>query len=99
MSKHGIRGPTAVLRVISILMLIVAVFLWAPPAPPGQAARPARRSEAPAGTLTVAGAALGNQRWLPHPYVGGQDVLLQPLWGNLLSRDGQGNLIPMLAQK
>src|SRR5437879_12336574 len=80
-------------------MLIVAVFLWAPPAAPGQAARPARRSEAPAGTLTVAVATFGNERWLPHLYVGAEDVVLKPLWENLLSRDGKGNLIPLLAER
>src|SRR3989441_8183741 len=99
MSKHGIRGPTAVVRVISILMLIVAVFLGAPPAAPGQAARPARRSEAPAGPLPVAVATFGNERWLPNLYVGAEDVVLKPLWENLLSRDAKGNLIPMLAER
>ena len=90
MGKHGIRGPIAALRVISILTLIVAALLWAPTA---------GRSEAPAGTLTVAVATFGNERWLPHLYVGAEDVVLKPLWENLLSRDGKGNLIPMLAEK
>jgi len=54
---------------------------------------------APAGTLTVAVATFGNERWLPHLYVGAEDVVLKPLWENLLSRDGKGNLIPMLAEK
>src|SRR2546428_1583242 len=99
MSKHAIRGPTAVVGVFSILMLMVAVFVWARPAAPGQAARPARRSEAPAGTLTVAVATFGNERWLPNLYVGAEDVVLKPLWENLLSRDGKGNLIPMRAEK
>jgi peptide/nickel transport system substrate-binding protein len=53
----------------------------------------------PEGTLTVAVATFGNERWLPHLYVGAEDVVLKPLWENLLSRDGKGNLIPMLAEK
>jgi peptide/nickel transport system substrate-binding protein len=97
MGKHGIRGPIAALRVISILTLIVAALLWAPTAAPGQA--PAGRADAPVGTLTVAVATFGNERWLPHLYVGAEDVVLKPLWENLLSRDGKGNLIPMLAEK
>ena len=32
MGKHGIRGPIAALRVVSILTLIVAALLWAPTA-------------------------------------------------------------------
>jgi len=97
MGKHGTRGPIAALRVISILTLIVAALLWAPTAAPAQA--PVGRSEAPVGTLTVAVATFGNERWLPHLYVGAEDVVLKPLWENLLSRDGKGNLIPMLAEK
>src|SRR5256712_6119638 len=111
MGKHGFRGPIAALRVISILTLIVAALLWAPTAalgqapagrseaPAGRADAPVGRSEAPAGTLTVAVATFGNERWLPHLYVGAEDVVLKPLWENLLSRDGKGNLIPMLAEK
>ena len=97
MGKHGTRGPIAALRVISILTLIVAALLWAPTAAPAQA--PVGRADAPAGTLTVAVATFGNERWLPHLYVGAEDVVLKPLWENLLSRDGKGNLIPMLAEK
>ena len=51
----------------------------------------------PEGTLTVAVATFGNERWLPNLYVGAEDVVLKPLWENLLSRDAKGNLIPMLA--
>ena len=104
MGKHGIRGPIAALRVISILTLIVAALLWEPTAalgqaPVGRADAPAGRADAPVGTLTVAVATFGNERWLPHLYVGAEDVVLKPLWENLLSRDGKGNLIPMLAEK
>ena len=53
----------------------------------------------PEGTLTVAVATFGNERWLPQLYVGAEDVVLKPLWENLLSRDAKGNLIPMLAEK
>jgi len=104
MGKHGMRGPIAALRVISILTWIVAALLWAPTAAPAQAPAgrseaPVGRADAPAGTLTVAVATFGNERWLPHLYVGAEDVVLKPLWENLLSRDGKGNLIPMLAEK
>ncbi len=104
MGKHGIRGPIAALRVVSILMLIVAALLWAPTAalgqaPVGRSEAPAGRADAPVGTLTVAVATFGNERWLPHLYVGAEDVVLKPLWENLLSRDGKGTLIPMLAEK
>src|SRR2546428_7156413 len=53
----------------------------------------------PEGTLTVAVATFGNERWLPHLYVGAEDIVLKPLWENLLNRDGKGNLIPMLAER
>jgi peptide/nickel transport system substrate-binding protein len=53
----------------------------------------------PEGTLTVAVATFGNERWLPNLYVGAEDVVLKPLWENLLSRDVKGNLIPMLAER
>ena len=54
---------------------------------------------APVGTLTVAVATFGNERWLPHLYVGAEDVVLKPLWENLLHRDATGHLIPMLAER
>src|SRR5919106_147672 len=53
----------------------------------------------PEGTLTVAVATFGNERWLPHLYVGAEDVVLKPLWENLLSRNAKGELIPMLAER
>src|SRR5262245_22212315 len=51
------------------------------------------------GTLTVAVATFGNERWLPHLYVGAEDIVLKPLWENLLNRDTKGVLIPMLAER
>src|SRR5881628_3003816 len=77
---------------IWVATLVVTPFLWATAVAPAAAARPE-------GTLTVAVATFGNERWLPHLYVGAEDVVLKPLWENLLSRDGKGNLIPMLAEK
>ena len=53
----------------------------------------------PEGTLTVAVSTFGNERWLPHLYVGAEDIVLKPLWENLLTRDGKGNLSPMLAER
>jgi peptide/nickel transport system substrate-binding protein len=74
-----------IVSLVTALLLTVAVA-------PGEAARPE-------GTLTVAVATFGNERWLPSLYVGAEDVVLKPLWENLLSRDGKGNLIPMLAER
>jgi peptide/nickel transport system substrate-binding protein len=74
-----------------VAALVVAVVSWTWPAGPALAA--------PQGTLTVAVSTFGNERWLPHLYVGAEDVVLKPLWENLLSRDAKGNLIPMLAEK
>jgi peptide/nickel transport system substrate-binding protein len=54
----------------------------------------------PEGTLTVAVATFGNERWLPHLYVGAEDIVLKPVWENLLSRDPQtGDMIPLLAER
>src|SRR5438094_176683 len=54
----------------------------------------------PEGTLTVAVATFGNERWLPELYPGAEDVVLKPMMENLLSRDVQtGQLIPMLAER
>src|SRR3989442_2332523 len=84
MSKHDFHK-------FWIAALIAAVLVWA--VAPAQAARPE-------GTLTVAVATFGNERWLPHLYVGAEDVVLKPLWENLLSRDPKtGELIPMLAER
>jgi peptide/nickel transport system substrate-binding protein len=54
----------------------------------------------PEGTLTVAVATFGNERWLPNLYVGAEDVVLKPLYENLLSRDAKtGEPVPMLAER
>jgi peptide/nickel transport system substrate-binding protein len=71
----------------------VVLALWA--AADGLAAAPR-----PEGTLTVAVATFGNERWLPHLYVGAEDIVLKPLFENLLHRDPKsGDLIPMLAER
>src|SRR5437867_2008996 len=77
---------------LSVIVVAVTALLWAAAAGSGAAARPE-------GTLTVAVATFGNERWLPHLYVGAEDVVLKPLWENLLSRDAKGNLISMLAER
>src|SRR5262247_2595228 len=54
----------------------------------------------PEGTLTVAVATFGNERWLPHLYPGAEDVVLKPMMENLLNRDPKtGALAPMLAER
>ena len=74
------------------LSLVTALLVaWAPP--PAAAAKPE-------GTLTVAVATFGNERWLPNLYVGAEDVVLKPMYENLLSRDPKtGEAIPMLADR
>jgi peptide/nickel transport system substrate-binding protein len=68
--------------------------------PGGRADAPGGRADAPVGTLTVAVATFGNERWLPHLYVGAEDVVLKPMYENLLSRDPKtGELSPMLAER
>src|SRR5207247_10351917 len=45
-------------------------------------------------------ATFGNDRWLPHLYVGAEDVVLKPMYENLLTRDPKtGELAPMLAER
>jgi len=78
-------------RRLSVIVSIAAVLLG------GLAVAPAESK--PEGTLTVAVATFGNERWLPNLYVGAEDVVLKPLWENLLSRDAKGSLIPMLAER
>ena len=74
------------------ILAIVTALVWSSPVARSEAA-------APQGTLSVAVATFGNERWLPHLYVGAEDIVLKPLWENLLSRDAKGNLIPMLAER
>src|SRR6266702_7086183 len=83
MSKHG---------AIKLSTLIITALLLAAALSASEAARPE-------GTLAVAVATFGNERWLPHLYVGAEDIVLKPLWENLLNRDAKGNLIPMLAER
>src|SRR5512132_4745784 len=76
-----------------VIAFVVTVLLWASGGAPGVAAKPE-------GTLTVAVATFGNERWLPNLYVGGEDVVLKPMYENLLSRDLKtGELSPMLAER
>jgi peptide/nickel transport system substrate-binding protein len=77
---------------LGVILSVLIALVWGASEAPGQAAKPQ-------GTLTVAVATFGNERWLPHLYVGAEDVVLKPLWENLLSRDAKGNLIPMLAER
>src|SRR5206468_12853778 len=57
-------------------------------------------AQQPEGTLTVAVATFGNERWLPELYPGAEDVVLKPMMENLLSRDVKtGQLMPMLAER
>jgi peptide/nickel transport system substrate-binding protein len=77
-----------------VLTFVALVFPLAAACP---AATPAPRPE---GTLTVAVATFGNERWLPHLYVGAEDIVLKPMYENLLSRDAKtGELIPLLAER
>jgi ABC-type transport system substrate-binding protein len=78
---------------LGIIVSIVTALLWALTVAPGEAARPE-------GTLTVAVATFGNERWLPNLYPGAEDVVLKPWGENLLTRDPKtGELAPMLAER
>ena len=78
---------------LGVIVAIVTALLWVAAVGPGEAARPE-------GTLTVAVATFGNERWLPQLYPGAEDVVLKPMFENLLSRDPKtGELIPMLAER
>jgi peptide/nickel transport system substrate-binding protein len=79
------------MRRLWLLGILTVTALLLVPAPPVTAA--------PEGTLTVAVATFGNERWLPHLYVGAEDVVLKPMFENLLTRDAKGELAPMLAEK
>ena len=75
------------------ILLALATTSYLLVVPPGAAAKPE-------GTLTVAVATFGNERWLPNLYVGAEDVVLKPMYENLLSRDPKtGDLTPMLAER
>src|SRR2546428_7495051 len=83
-----------------VALLIVTLPLWVAGPVLGQAPKPQGRAAAPVGTLTVAVATFGNERWLPHLYVGAEDVVLKPMYENLLTRDPKtGELSPMLAER
>jgi peptide/nickel transport system substrate-binding protein len=80
-------------RPLRIALALLVALCLVPAAPPGAAAKPE-------GTLTVAVATFGNERWLPNLYVGAEDVVLKPMYENLLSRDVKtGELTPMLAER
>ena len=81
----SVRWP---LRFTCSLLLALSILSSAPPS-----------TAAPEGTLTVAVATFGNERWLPHLYVGAEDVVLKPMYENLLTRDAKGELAPMLAER
>jgi ABC-type transport system substrate-binding protein len=73
---------------VALALPFTAVCLAATPTP------------GPEATLTVAVATFGNERWLPQLYVGAEDVVLKPMYENLLSRDPKtGELIPLLAER
>src|SRR5215831_19312968 len=75
---------------IGFIIVVLSCTVGAAPAP----------AAPPQGTLTVAVATFGNERWLPHLYPGAEDVVLKPMMENLLSRDVKtGDLTPMLAER
>jgi peptide/nickel transport system substrate-binding protein len=80
-------------RPLGILLALATTSYFLVTPTPGAAAKPE-------GTLTVAVATFGNERWLPNLYVGAEDVVLKPMYENLLSRDPKtGDLTPMLAER
>jgi peptide/nickel transport system substrate-binding protein len=82
------RRCFAVLTIVKLALVLAAASPAATPTPH------------PEGTLTVAVATFGNERWLPHLYPGAEDVVLKPMMENLLSRDvNTGELIPLLAER
>lgn len=82
---------------LRMCVLLTGVLLISPFAASAASTASAPRPE---GTLTVAVATFGNERWLPHLYVGAEDIVLKPLFENLLSRDVKtGELSPMLAER
>src|SRR5256712_7361092 len=80
-------------RPLAIALALVTAWCSLLAAPSSVAAKPE-------GTLTVAVATFGNERWLPNLYVGAEDVVLKPMYENLLTRDPKtGELAPMLAER
>ena len=80
-------------RRLWIATLIVTAPLWVAVVAQGQTAKPE-------GTLTVAVATFAGERWLPQLYPGAEDVVLKPMFENLLTRDPKtGELAPMLAER
>src|SRR5437667_9450315 len=78
---------------LSIVALLATALLWAAAVARADAARPE-------GTLTVAVATFAGERWLPQLYPGAEDVVLKPMFENLLTRDHKtGELAPMLAER
>ena len=76
-----------------VIMLAVWALL-------GLASGEATQAHQPQGTLTVAVATFGSERWLPHLYVGAEDLVYKPMFDNLLSRDAHtGVLSPLLAER
>src|SRR5712691_12828826 len=74
-----------------VMSIVIGLVLIAAAAPAGAS---------PEGTLTVAVATFGNERWLPHLYPGAEDIVLKPWGENLLTRDTKtGELAPMLAER
>jgi hypothetical protein len=57
---------------LGVIVSTVTALLGVATVVSGQASRPE-------GTLTVAVATFGNERWLPNLYVGAEDVVLKPL--------------------
>ena len=75
---------------IGFIVVVLTCTLGVAPAP----------AAPPEGTLTVAVATFGNERWLPHQYVAAEDIVLKPMLENLLSRDlNTGSMSSMLAER
>ena len=62
------------LTVLSLMAFLFPLVAWS-----AQTALTPR----PEGTLTVAVATFGNERWLPELYPGAEDVVLKPMMENL----------------
>ena len=62
-----------------VVTLIVVALLGAVAVAPAESK--------PEGMLTVAVATFAGERWLPQLYPGAEDIVLKPMFENLLSRD------------